>query len=139
MSSINQTLKEIRPSLRTIAPQTFWFSIGLGIFNSVVGVSLYNLSILISLQLVGIIPIKFWALIFLVHGVAMLGSLLSNNWKITRAMHLIGIAIKSAWWLELVAATITGRSPFLLYVWSLILFLQIIIWIYFTPRVGRAK
>lgn len=137
MSNINQTIKEIRPSLRDVAPQTFWFTIGFGAFNTIIGIALYNVTILYSLKLVGVIPVKAWALIFLLHGLAMLGSLIFNNWKFTRLLHAVGVFIKSAWWLELLAVTITGRSAFLLYIWSLLLFLQIIVWIYFTPRVSR--
>jgi len=137
MSDITQTIKQIRPSLRDVAPHTFYFSIGFGIFNTLIGFALFNSTILYTLQLVGIIPIRMWALIFLFHGLAMLGSLVFNNWKTTRTLHAIGVFIKSAWWLELLAATITGRSAFLLYIWSLLLFLQIIVWIYFTPRVSR--
>jgi hypothetical protein len=137
MSDISHTIKQIRPSLRDVAPQTFWFSIGFGIFNTVLGIALYKATILYTLKLVGVIPIKAWALIFLVHGLAMLGSLVVNNWKMTRILHAVGVFLKSAWWLELLAATITSRSIFLLYIWSLLLFLQIIVWIYFTPRVDR--
>jgi hypothetical protein len=137
MSNLDRALKQIRPRLRTIAPQTYWFSIGFGVFNTVVGLSLYNVVILVTLNLVGIIPIRAWALIFFLHGVAMLMSLALNNWKLTRALHFVGVSIMSAWWLELIAVTISGRSAFLLYVWSLLLFLQIVVCIYFTPRVSR--
>lgn len=137
MSSINQTIKEIRPRLRDVAPQTFWFSIGFGLFNACIGFALYNISILVTLNLVGVIPLKIWGLIFIIHGLLMLGSLAINSWTFTRALHAVGVFIKTAWWLELLAVTISGRSAFLLYVWTLLLFLQIIVWIYFTPRIRR--
>lgn len=137
MSSIERTLKNIRPSLRLAAPQTYWFSIGFGLFNVFVGLALYNLKILVTLNLVGIIPINVWGLIFLFHGVSILFSLFANNWKLTRYLNILGVAIKTAWWLELASITLIGRSPFLLYVWSLLLFFQVINCIYFMPRVRR--
>jgi|ERR1043165_317250 H+/Cl- antiporter ClcA len=137
MSDIDRMVANIRPKLRHIAPQTFWFSVGFGVFNAIIGWSLYNLTILVNLRLVGIVPIRWWAAIFFVHGLSMLVSLAINNWKMTRALHFVGVLIKSAWWLELFAATIVGRTAFLLYIWSLLLFLQIVVCIYFTPRVNR--
>jgi len=137
MSNIEKTLKQLRPSLRLVAPQTFWFSVGFGIFNIVIGLSLLMFKIFVTLQVVGIIPLTVWALIFFFHGISMLSSIIVNNWKLTRALNIVGVAIKTAWWLELIGITITGRSPFILYVWSLLLFLQIINCIYFMPRVSR--
>lgn len=137
MSNIDRTLKDMRPSLRLMAPQTFWFSVGFGLFNILVGLALYNLKILVSLNLVGVIPINVWGLIFFVHGIGILASLFTNNWKLTRYLNVFGVAIKGAWWLELASTTIAGRSPFLLYVWSLLLFFQVINCIYFMPRVHR--
>lgn len=139
MSDIEQTIKSIRPRLKDVAPQTFWFSIGFAIFNLVVGIALFNTTILTSLQLVGVIPLKIWALMFMAHGVYMLIALAMNDWKITRFIHLAGLLIKSAWWMELLAATVAGRSPFLLFIWSLLLFLQAVVWIYFTPRLEHGE
>lgn len=137
MSNIDRTLKHLRPSLRLMAPQTFWFSFGFGIFNVAIGIALLAVKILFTLKVVGIIPLPVWGFIFLTQGLAMLGSLMVNNWKTTRIINILGVAIKTAWWLELISITIIGRSPFLLYVWSLLLFLQVINCIYFMPRVSR--
>lgn len=136
--NVDQTLKEIRPNLRMVAPQTFWFSVGFGLFNTVMGFALYNVNVLLKLKVVGIIPMRMWGMIFLLHGIVMLLSLVVNHWKITRSLHFIGVTIKTAWWLELLATFLSGGTPFLLYVWSLLLFLQVIVCIYFTPRLGRA-
>lgn len=137
MSNIEKTLKYIRPNLKDVAPQTFWFSLGFGLFNLIIGLALINVKIFVTLEVVGIIPLSMWAVIFFVHGLGMLTYLVTNNWKTTRAMNIIGVAITTAWWLELVGVVIVGRSPFILYVWSLLLFLQVINCIYFMPRVDR--
>lgn len=134
MSSIEQTLKEIRPKLRLAAPQTFWFSVGFGVFNVLVGVALFQVKILTTLDVVGVIPLPIWGIIFLVHGVSLLGAVAANDWRLTWYFNVFGIAIKTAWWLELLSITITGRSPFLLYVWSLLLYFQAINVKYFAPE-----
>lgn len=139
MAEIDRAIRHIRPKLRYIAPDTFWVSVIFGIFNIIVGFSLFNATILFTLKLLGIIPIKMWGVIFFLQGVIMLIALAVNNWKLIRGLHFFGIAIKTAWLLELFAVILTGRSPFILYVWSLILALQFVTWIYFTPRVERDK
>lgn len=67
----------------------------------------------------------------------MLWALSINDWKITRLLNIIGIAIKTAWFLALVVLAIDGTAFFILYAWGLILFLQIVNYIYFMPRVRR--
>lgn len=137
VSGIEQTIRQIKPSLRQIAPYTFWSSIGFGLFNLVVGILLIDSQIFKSLQLLSFIPMWFWASVFMAHGAAMLLTLITNDWHITRKLHIVGVAIKSGWWLEILAATVAGFSPFLLCVWSLLIFLQVIISMYFTPRLRR--
>lgn len=137
VSSLEQTIRQIKPSLRQIAPYTFWSSIGFGMFNLTVGLLLIDSQIFKSLQLLSFIPMWLWACLFIAHGVTMLATLATNDWHITRKLHIIGVAIKASWWLEILAATINGFSPFLLCVWSLLIFLQVIISMYFTPRLRR--
>lgn len=135
MNSIDKTLHDLRPKLRIVAPHTFWFSLGFGIFNTVIGLALFNVKILVTLKVVGIISLKIWSIIFMVQGITMLHALATNNWNRAKALNLFGVFIKTAWWLELLAITLTGRSRFLLYIWTLLLFFQIIVCIYFTPKV----
>lgn len=137
MSNIERTLKILRPPLRKVAPQTYWFSLGFGLFNIILGYALFNVQILTTLQVVSIFPLQAWAVLFFLHGVAMVWFLRSNSWNVVRYLNVAGVAIKSAWWLELVSITITGRSPFLLIIWSLLLFLQVINYVYFMPRIDK--
>lgn len=138
MSNIDKTIRDIRPSLRFAAPQTFWFSICFALFNIVIGYSLFAKVIAVHLILLGLIPVSVWGLVFFIHGSLMISSLIVNDWKITRGLHFFGIAIKTAWWLELLAGTIYGNSPAFLIIWTLLLALQFVVWIYFTPRMSRA-
>jgi hypothetical protein len=137
MDSIDQTIKDIRPGLHQIAPWTFFFSLAFGIFNIILGVLLFNNLIFKSLELIGIIPMSLWGVIFFTHGAFIILSLATNNWNMTRKLHIVGIAIKSAWWLEILAVTVHGFSPFLLLTWSLLIALQAVIYVYFTPRINR--
>jgi hypothetical protein len=130
---------DIRPRLRLIAPQTFWLSLCFSIFNMTVGYAVYNELILYKLQLLGAVPLRIWGLIFLGHGLCLLASLALNNWRVTKTLHLIGIFMKATWLFESMAAMISGQSAFPLYVWSLLTTIQIVIYVYFTPRSGRAK
>lgn len=139
MTDIDKKLKEILPSLRKIAPQTFWFSAGFGVFNVLIGLALILSIILLQLVVISVIPLKVWGVVFLIHGILMLYSLIINNWNLTKYLNIVGIGIKTAWWLELLSITIFGRPPFLLLVWSLLLFLQFIVCVYFTPRIKYAK
>lgn len=134
MSNIDQILKILRPSLRIVAPHSYWFSLVFGVFNVLVGASLLNVKILVKIKFIGIVPIKVWGLIFLVHGLFMLYFLAKNNWKMVKGLNFVGIGIKTTWWLGLLTLTIKGQSPFLLYVWSSLIAFQVIIVIYFTPR-----
>lgn len=141
MTSIEKTLSKIRPKLRHVSPTTFWFSAGFGVFNVLVGLGLFNAKILTVLKVAGVIPLKVWGVIFVVHGLLMIYSLAINNWTLSRSLNSVGIGIKTMWWLELLNEFIYGttRSPFLLIIWSLLLFFQIIVFIYFTPRVRDVK
>ena len=139
MTETGKAISIIRPSLRHIAPLSFWFSLGFALFNLFVGFGLFIAQILTSFRVVGIIPLKIWGIIFMVHGLLMLYFLFVNSWKMTRLFNLIGVGIKTMWWFELVSSVVSGASPFpfLLIIWSLLLFLQAVLYIYFTPRVGH--
>lgn len=135
MSRIDEALSAIRPSLRIVAPQTFYFSIVFGTFNVAVGLGLITSTTLVKLRVVGIIPLKTWGFIFLIHGLFILYSLYINNWNLARNLNMLGVFIKCTWWLELLAEAIThGGFPFVLFMWSTLLAFQIIVCRYFTPR-----
>lgn len=137
MSDIDKIIKVIRPSLRKIAPQTYYFTLGFGTLNVLVGFALFMLYSLVKLELIGVIPVRLWGIIFFITGLSSLYFIVTNNYKISRGLALTWIVINSAWWLELVAGFITNHSPFILFIWSFLLYLQIINYIYFTPRVSR--
>lgn len=132
MSSIEKTLSEIRPSLRIVAPLTYYISWGFAIFNVLVSAPLYLIGDF-KFVLVGAISIKIWSALFMLTGFLFAYGLVVNNWRLTRNLMLAGVAIKSAWLMELLARAVTGRSFILVAIWALILYLQIVTYIYFTP------
>lgn len=141
MSDVDKTLSKIRPKLRHVAPMAFWFSAGFAVFNILIGIGLLNAKILITLKIAGIIPLKLWGLIFLVLGVFMVYSLVINRWQLTKNLNMVGIGVKLAWWLELLSELISGTSktPFLMIIWTLLLFFQFIVYIYFTPELENDR
>lgn len=134
MSSINKALRQVRPRLRIAAPLAFWASIGFGIFNILLGLGLMKTAILKTLTLVGIVPIKAWGLLFFIHGVAMLVSVYANSWTNIRTLHALGVGIKLTWWCELVSTVIVGFPPFILLIWTLLLYLQFLFYHYLFPQ-----
>lgn len=133
----NRPVKIVREWLIKIAPQTFWFSIGFGLFNTIVGISAFNIAIFKTVTLVSAIPIRMWAVVFLIHGLALLGSLFIRDWRTTQYLHVVGIVIKTGWWFEMLSFTLRGNSPFLFYTWTLLIFLQFTVFLYFAPRISR--
>lgn len=139
MTALEKTMNSIRPRLKDIAPQTFWMSLAFASFNIFVGCFAANGVILYRLQLLGAVPIRVWGVIFLLLGISILFSLLINNWKMTRGLHMVGVAVKGTWLLEALAAWTVGQSPFPFFVWCFMCIVQIIVYYYFTPRIGNAK
>lgn len=143
MTEVDKIIKIIRPSLRVVAPHTYWFTIGFGTFNLLVGIFLLGIPGLVKLELLSIFNIKVWAAIFLIMGLSSIYFILRNSWKVSRKLALVGVILKAAWWFELLSVIITDQSPYmvlvkaLFLVWSLLLYLQIFTYIYFTPKASR--
>lgn len=138
---IKQTIRAIRPSLKVAAPWTFNTILAYGIFNLILGLGLYFLIPIyhFNVTLIGIIDIHSWGLIFTAQGMFMLLSLAFNHWKYLKFSLLTGIAIKTIWLLEIIVAAVRSGSPFIIFLWSLILVVQINTYIYFTPTVQGAE
>lgn len=136
MSDIDQPLSAIRPKMRDVIPQSYWISVLFAIFNVVVGYLIFAGSILYTVKLVTIIPIWAWGLVFLALGVYMTAALASNDWKLSKSLHMAGIVIKSYWLCELMGSWILGGSPFPLVIWTLVLAIQVVVFRYFDTKSG---
>lgn len=132
-------MKDIRPSLKSVAPLTAWNVRGFGILNTfLLGVGLYFLAPYIkSFHAVGTLPIRIWTFIFLIHGLFILGFLKTNNWRAIKTSLLIGCFIKIAWVLQFVSLSIQTPTPLILSLMGfgiLLLYIQIGTYINFTPK-----
>ncbi|MFM9793289.1 hypothetical protein [Streptomyces turgidiscabies] len=136
MTAIDQTIRQMRPTLYQVSPYAFWWSLGFGILNIVVGSVMIAGVVFKTLEPVGSVPLWLWGVFFLLHGITVLVSFITKDWSLTRRMQLVGIAMKIWWWGELLAVTVDGFSPFLLIIWSFLIYLQGILWAYW-PRVSR--
>jgi len=134
MTQIDRQLKEVRPSLRLVAPHTFYTGLGFAVFNIVMGAISFNY-LSSRLTLIGVVGIKTWAVLFECIGLLFFYSLVINNWRLLRQLMLIGICVKTAWLMELLA----DQKFVLSTLWLLILYLQCLNYIYFTPvnRYGK--
>lgn len=134
MSDVDRRIREIRPRMRTVIPQTYWVSMLFALFNIVVGALTFMGDILYTIKLITIVPIEAWGVIWFILGWWMIWALLSNNWKMTQTAHIAGMVIKSYWIAELLGSWILGGSPFVLVTWILIFCIQGVLLRYFDGR-----
>lgn len=132
MDNIDKVLRDIRPKLRVVAPLTYFISWGFAIFNVAISVPLYRINEE-SFLIVGVVSTKIWAAAFFVMGFLIMYALLKNKWKLDQNLMLLGVFLKSAWLMELIARTVNGKSFILVAIWSLLLYLQFVAYLYFTP------
>jgi len=131
-------IKNIKPSLRLVAPLTFYIAAGYAVFNITAGMTLFNFPAT-KFLIVGAISLKIWALIFIILGCISVFELFINNWRAIRGLMLVGIFVKGAWLMELIARSINGKSFILALIWALLLYLQAATYIYFTPVKNYGK
>lgn len=138
MNDLKQTIKDIRPSLRIVAPLTFYIILGYSLFSLILGVS-YNFvqERLPEMQIVGIFNIKQWSIIFAFYSIVTLILLALNDWNNLKKWLVVGILVKGFWLFQLISVAISHSSLMLMlsvFVWTMFLYLQILTYIYFTPK-----
>ena len=138
MHGIDKALRDIRPSLRIVAPMTYYIAWGFALFNVVVSAPLYRINEDVF-GILGAISLKVWAIIFMLNGLILAYTLLVNKWKSTRGLMLVGVCINSAWLMELIARTTNGKSFILVAIWGLIVYLQAVTYLYFTPQEPKSE
>lgn len=131
--TIQERIRDLRPPLRLVSPLSFWLTLGFGLFNLSVGAFLYHTQIMSALSIAGILSLRIWGIIFGIHGALTLFYLWRNNWNSMKHLMIAGAAIKTVWLLELVVEAVKGASPILVFIWALLLYVQVSTYIYFTP------
>ena len=134
MQEIKQQIKELRPSLRSVAPLTWSIILGFGILNLVLGASLiyYPLGQPVAI-ITPVTPLAFYGWLFIVLGVLMLYHLWRNNWKWLRRLLILGVLIKSIWLFALVLRLFDGGSAIILTLWLFLTHVQAMTYIHFIP------
>lgn len=140
--SKNADLKNARPGLRLVSPQTYWITQVYGGFNITLGLSFLlaidQQRVTASLLIVNnIFTYKFWGIVFILLGILQIYSLFSNRWGLTRKTLLAGVAVKSAWMLALVfRAAVSPGTVLVATIWLALALIQVVTVIFFIPNFG---
>ena len=139
MNKLVHELREARPSLRMVTPQSFWFVAAMGVFNILLGLTLMfgidKSRLSASLIIVNeFTSYAFWGVLFITLGVLKLYSLYSNNWWLSRKTLIFGVSIKAMWSVALIFRIfISPGTVFITLCWLCIAALQMICYIFFMP------
>lgn len=136
---LERQIQKARPSLRIVSPLAYHIVLIFAIFNILLGISLllsidaerFSSPLLIINK---IFTFKIWGFIFIFVGLVKLYALANNDWGLTRKTLLMGVALKAAWAIALVARLIFFPSTiFITLTWLTLAFIQIVTYIYFLP------
>lgn len=144
MNDIIDLQKKI--TLKATAPSTFYINLFASLTHIGAGASFFLFPPETRLNLVGVLPLKVWAIIFISHGIIKLFLLPFADvtiWKYIRAMMLVAIIFDIWWLMEAVSAILVyGLIGVLVLVASLWFFLittQISGYLYFTPQIDKTE
>lgn len=133
MHEVKAKLRELRPSLREVAPTSFFICLGFAILNLVLGRSL-------TFQPVGDIaiigtytPQWLYGLIFFLIGVVGVVALIRNNWVLIRRLQIISVLYKSIWAYALLVGLLQGGGVGIVALWLFITYVQAIVYVFFVP------
>lgn len=139
MSNIDKELQHARPSLRSVAPLSWWVVLIMCLFNVIFGISLFfgidQSRITAPLLIVNdILPYDFWGIVFFSLGILKLYALITNNWNLARRSLFVGVSVKAAWMVALTIRTfVSPGTVFLNVVWVTVALLQMGAYIWFLP------
>ena len=138
MNDLRQTIREIRPSLKIVAPMTFYTILSYSIVTILICVNWQLVQREVpEMRMVGLFSIKGWAIIFVSYSVFTLIALALNEWKWLKKLLIWGILLKIFWVLQLLSVAISHASPIVLssvITWSFFAYLQFLNYNYFTPK-----
>lgn len=138
MNNLKQTIREIRPSLRIVAPMTYYTILSYSIATIILCVNFQLVQREVpEMRVIGIFDIRMWAIIFASYSVFMLMFLSLNEWKMIKKLLIIGILLKVFFLLQLLSVAITNSSAIVLssmITWSFFAYMQFLNYKYFTPK-----
>jgi uncharacterized membrane protein HdeD (DUF308 family) len=131
-----QTLRFVRPSLFRVAPLTYMVCLGYGVVNTLIGFGLFHFfSPEKPIAVANIFSYQLWGWIFFLVGVTSIVFLIINDWKATRGLLLLGLAIKAIWAVALILRTfIAPETVVITLVWLFFAYIQAVTYIFFIPK-----
>lgn len=140
-SELKFRLKELRPSLYTIAPLTFCICWGYAVINLGLGAGMYSLyRPETPIAVANIFTYQVWGIIFILIGLLSVIALIKNSWKTTRILLLWGLTAKAVWAIALVVRCfIDSRTILITLVWLFFAYIQAITYIFFIPKINGNK
>lgn len=139
MESVKHSILAARPKLRVVSPLAYWIVLILGVFNILLGVSLFfefdAVRFTTPLLIVNeIFSYQFWGGIFTFLGVVKLYSLAANKWALARNSLIAGVLIKATWAVALIIRTIISPGTlFMGFVWVALALIQMATYVFFMP------
>lgn len=136
---LKREIRKARPSLRLVSPMSFWFIFVMGVFNLILGASLFFTidQGRVSAPLIIVkdfLTYQFWGVVFFVLGLVKLGTLKYNSWKWARRSLIFGVSLKSAWMVAFIIRVLTSPGTvFLSLLWITVALTQMLCYIFFLP------
>lgn len=136
---LKREIRNARPSLRLVSPMSYWFILLMGVFNIILGASLF-LTLdagRVSAPLIIVndfLSYQFWGALFFLLGVFKIGTLRFNSWKWARRSLIFGVSVKATWMVALIIRVLTSPGTiFLSLLWVTVALTQMICYIFFLP------
>lgn len=146
MTNIEKEIQEARPTLKIVSPLSHWIMLVMGLFNIILGISLFLAfdedRVSAPLIIVNeVMTYRLWGIAFMILGVIKLWSLWTNNWKLSRHTLLIGVAVKAGWAVALTIRSFVSPGTLLVnLIWVTLALIQMGTYIWFMPpAIGTYK
>ena len=139
MSSIKHQLTDLRPSLRKIAPLSWWITVCYVFMNFIIGATFIAAfdqnRVVADLLIVNqFTSYRFWGIAFIALGAFQLTALYMNNWKLTKKSLLSGVLIKTTWAIALCLRALVSSGTLLIALpWITLALIQMVTVIFFLP------
>lgn len=139
MTNLQREIRNARPRLRLVSPLVHWVILVMGIFNILLGISLYlafdAARVSAPLLIVNdLFTYRFWGIVFVALGILKLYSLWANNWNLAKNSLLVGISVKAAWAIALTIRSLTSPGTLLInFIWLALAAIQVGTYIFFMP------
>ena len=143
MTEIERKITSVRPSLRKVAPLTFWICWGYALVNIILGAGMYFLYLknpVVPIVVANILSYQVWGVLFWTLGLITGYALITNRWHLTRSAQFVGLFLKTIWGIALIIRSFSAPTTLLITgVWIFLAYVQVMVYIYFIPEVGQSR